>query len=167
MKGTSPSGKAKKKRPKTPEEVERALAESVEIREKSQARKAMEGEVKRLQGGVAGTVFVLIAAFKVLTGLGVMWATFPLALVAVYLWLRMYRRIKAIREEMARRGLRSDDVDLAAENAVAPFRFLFIYGGVMVGVILAVVLLVWGAKRLESAIAPAQATPPTSGQSAR
>lgn len=161
------SSKGTRKRPETPEEVERALAESVEIREKSQARKAMEAEVKRLQGGVAGTVFVLVAGFKVLTALGAMWATLPLAFVGVYLWMRWYRRIKMIREEMERRGLRSDAVDLAAENAVAPFRFLLIYGGVLVGVMLAVVLLVWGAKRLEKAIAPASAAPPSSGESAR
>lgn len=136
----------------TPEELARSRKESAERGERAALRRSLEREARRLRNTIAFSGLGLVGVARGFTLIEMPYLTIPVLLVAGYMWLRYYRRIQAIRAEMARLGVNSDEVELAAENATAPFKFLGLYVAVLVGVGLSLVLLVWAAKRLEGAI---------------
>ncbi len=131
------------------EEVERGIREREERERKAAARATLEGEAKRLQAGIAGSAVGLMFLTRVLFFIEAPWLTLPILGGAVYLWVRFYRRIKEIRAETERQGVKSDEIDTMEENAVMPFKATFLLVAVFGGVMLSAVLLVWLAKHLE------------------
>jgi hypothetical protein len=139
-------------RPPSAEELERGLRKREEREErerKADARASLEGEAKRLQAGIAGSAVGLMFLLRLLFLIEAPWLSLPILGGAVYLWVRFYRRIKEIRVETERQGVKSDEIDTMAENAVMPFKATFLLIAVFGGVMLSAVLLVWLAKHLE------------------
>ncbi len=77
------------------------------------------------------------------------WLNLPIIAGTVYLWVKFYRRIKEIRRETERQGVRSDEIDTMAENAVMPLKLVLILFAVFGGVALFLVLMIWGAKHIQ------------------
>ncbi len=131
------------------EDIERGIREREEREQKAAAREALEREAKRLQAGIGGSAVALAFLARVLFWIEAPWLNLPIIAGTVYLWVKFYRRIKEIRRETERQGVRSDEIDTMAENAVMPLKLVLILFAVFGGVALFLVLMIWGAKHIQ------------------
>lgn len=131
------------------EDIERGIREREEREQTAAAREALEREAKRLQAGIGGSVVALAFLARVLFWIEAPWLNLPIIAGTVYLCVKFYRRIKEIRRETERLGVRSDEIDTMAENAVMPFKVVLILFAVFGGVALFLVLMIWGANHLQ------------------